>query len=391
MSPRHDYKSYTLGNMRNQQEDRPIEPRLTKGDEKLHYRTEVLDGKARTFVEGRLIHTEQLPENHDPWVALRNGDVQEGSAFNVRVTGTPEIPDTISMTPASNIASWLPYYGDTLAQWQGVTTGGIRGLRDGGDLRSESAPRALPLTAVTYHEQAIFYQRPMLEDGTIDYEFYYSDQSELLLVRNVQWTGKWPHELMAVSDQELSIEVAEFLDQKSEHLTAVFEHDFVRDGMNEDRITPVHGGGPETLRITPEGLVALRPGSDGYRNTTIAPNLQVQGDFDITVAYDNFESAPTTKGSSSLMLVALLDNPTADEFFVTRRHMFYAEGNEQQIVQCATVQKPPEGEKRDYFVTKVMEDRSGRLRLSRRGTVVYDLTKEQPDASILYRWVDLRE
>ena len=220
--------------------------------------------------------------------------------------------------------------------------------------------------------------------------FYYSDQSELL-VRNVQWTGKWPRELMAVSDQELSIEVAEFLDQKSEHLTAVFEHDFVRDGMNEDRITPVHGGGPETLRITPEGLVAIRPGSDGYRNTTIAPNLQMQGDFDITVAYDNFESAPTTKGSSSLMLVALLDNPTADEFFVTRRHMFYAEGNEQQIVQCATVQKPPEGEKRDYFVTKVMEDRSGRLRLSRRGTVVYDFTKEPPEASILYRWVDLRE
>ena len=36
VSPRHDYKSYTLGNMRNQQEDRPIEPRLTKGDEKLH-------------------------------------------------------------------------------------------------------------------------------------------------------------------------------------------------------------------------------------------------------------------------------------------------------------------------------------------------------------------
>ena len=489
VSPHYDYINYTLGDMRNQQEDRPIEPRLTKGDEKLHYRTEVRDAKATTFVEGRTVHTEDLSEHYDPWVALRNGDAQEGSAFNVRVTGTPEIPQTISMTPTSNLASWLPYYGDTLAQWQGVPSGGIHGLPDGGEWESEPAATAVPLpnavpltiafplTGETHHEQAMFYQRPMLEDGTIEYEFFYSegkqnahpmldrlcflmdpkgikvhwltdgifdctelspdnetvevakrrgpkslplianawnrasvtlngdvinivlndqlvyqrtlestnqrhfgffyfsDQSELL-VRNVQWTGKWPRELMPVQDQELSVDVAEFLDQKSEHLTAVFEHDFVKDGMNEDRMTTVEGSAQDNLQIIPEGVLALRPGMDGYRNITIAPNLQVQGDFDITAAYADFQSSPTAGGSSSLRLSAHLDNAASDEFFVTRRHMIDDRGNEQQLVQCVTVTKPPEGEKHDYFLTRVMEERSGRLRIARRGKTVYYLSAE---------------
>ena len=482
VSPNYDYTSYQVGNMQNQQQRRPIEPRLMKGDGKLHYRTEVRDGVATTFTEGRMIHTEPLADNCDPWIALRNGDVQEGTAWNVRITGTPVIPETIPLTPTSSLASWLPYYGETMHQWQGIPTGGIHGAsdHDGTETAPSSQADALPLVekhTATYHEQAIFYQRPMLEDGTIEYEFfysqgqqtahpmldrlcflmtpegvrihwltdglydrtelspdnetveaanrrgpnalpllanawnrvsvtlkgdtidillndelvyqrtlestnqrhfgffYYADQSELN-VRNVQWTGQWPRELMTLKDQELAIDHAEFLDEDTEHLKAVFDYDFVKDGMDEDRISAVKGSVEEHFKVTPEGLLALRPGPGGYQNTTIAPNIEAQGDFDITVEYDDFRTSPSAGGSSSLMLIAALENATSDECFITRRHMYDPGGTQRQVVQCATVRKTPEGEKRDYFVTKVMEERSGRLRLARRGGKVYYLSAE---------------
>lgn len=482
VSPNYDYVSYQVGNMQNHQQRRPIEPRLMKGDGKLHYRTEVRDGVATTFTEGRLIHTEPLADNCDPWIAIRNGDVQEGTAWNVRVTGAPVIPETIPLTPTSSLASWLPYYGETMHQWQGIPTGGIHGASDHDftETAASSPADSLPLVennAVTYHEQAIFYQRPMLEDGTIEYEFfysegqqtahpmldrlcflmnpegvrihwltdglydrtelspgnetveaanrrgpnalpllanawnrvsvtlkgdvinillndqlvyqrtlestnqrhfgffYYADQSELN-VRNVQWTGQWPRELMAVKDQELAIDHAEFLDEKTDHLKAVFEYDFVKDGMDLNRISAFRGNVEEHFRVTPEGLLAIRPGPGGYQNTTIAPNIEATGDFDITVEYDDFRTSPSVGGSSSLMLVAAVENVTSDECFITRRHMYDANGTQRQVVQCAIVQKTPDGEKRDYFITKPMEERSGRLRLARRGSKVYFLSAE---------------
>ena len=483
VSPVYNYISYQIGNMRNQQQRLPIEPRLTKGDERLHYRTEVRDGSVTTFINGRAIHSEQLPENHDPWVAIRSGDIQEGTAWNVRITGTPTIPETIPLTLSSGIAGWLPYYEDTMWQWTGIPSDGLSGERDRAkatdteDVSRTAAANALPLLMQTDHEQAIFYQRPMLEDGTIEYEFFYSegkqtahpmmdrlcflmqpngvaihwltdglfdrtelspgnqtvevknrrgpktlplladawnrasvtlkgevidvtlngqlvyqrslestnqrqfgffyfsDQSELM-VRNVRWTGQWTRELMAVKDQELATEHAEFLDQNIEHLKASFEYDFVRQGMDEGRFSVVKGNAKENFKVTPEGLVATRPSTGGYQHTTIAPNLQISGDFDVTVAYDNFQTAPTAGGSSSLILVALHDNATADECYVTRRHMVDAASNQQHIAQCVTVRKTPEGEKREHFVTKVMEERSGRLRLARRGNKVYYLSAE---------------
>ena len=483
VSPNYNYINYQIGNMRNQQQRLPIEPRLTKGDEKLHYRTEVRDGRVTTFTNGRVIHSEQLPENHDPWIAIRNGDIQEGTAWNVRVTGTPVIPKTIPLTLSSGITGWLPYYEDTMWQWTGIPSDGISGERDRAEATdSEDVSRTAATIALlplmkTDHEQAIFYQRPMLEDGTIEYEFFYSegkrtahpvldrlcflmqpngmtihwltdglfdrtglapdnqtvelanrrgpktlpllanawnrasvklkgdvidvtlngqlvyqralestnqrhfgffyfsDQSELM-VRNVRWTGQWPRELMAVKDQELATEHAEFLDQNIAHLKASFEYDFVRQGLDEDRFSVVKGNAKENFKVTPEGLVAIRPSTGGYQHATVAPNLQVSGDFDVTVAYDNFQTAPMAGGSSSLILVALHDNATADECSVTRRHMIDAARNQQHIAQCVTVRKTPEGEKREHFVTKVMEERSGRLRLARRGSKVYYLSAE---------------
>ncbi len=474
VSPVYDHLHYDVGNIRDLTRRFLIKPPL-KSRDVLHYRTEVRQGTMTTSINGRIIHSQQVEQNCDPWVAIRSADMQEGTATNVRITGAPKISETISLSSSPTLAGWIAYFGESAgepeAQWR-CEDSIIHASRRPAFQKSRAS---MTLPSV-YDESAILYHRPMLEDGTIDYEFFYregevvahpmmdrlcflidpagikihwltdgpfertdlapdnatseaanrrgpaklpllnnawnrasvslnddvieltlngelvyqrpleatnqrqfgffhyADQSELQ-VRNVRWTGNWPRTLPSIADQQLAVEEAEFLDQNIDHLTASFTHNFARDGFQEERFAIVHGSRKE-LQETPDGLHALRSGASGYLNTTIAPSLQLHGDFDVTLAYDQYESSPSVKGSSSLMLITMLENPTSDEFFITRRHMFYAAENEQQLVQCATVQKSLDGEKRDYFVTKDMEERAGRLRLARRGKMVYFLSAE---------------
>ncbi|MDA1231827.1 MAG: DUF1583 domain-containing protein [Planctomycetota bacterium] len=433
-----------------------------------------------TYVNGRLLHTQQLSVDHDPWIAVRNDYKNEGGGFNVRVTGQPEFPDSIRVTASPMLEGWLPYFGGAVgwseSLWQGLYRGNRAENPDADTKRGGGIFGSRETNGIDY-EPALFYHRPLLEDGTIEYEFFYrqdaltahpaidrlcflmepsgvrthwltdgiydrteispdnvatelsnrrgpkslplmdnswnhtsvkltgdtveltlngqlvyqrtlestnqrhfgffhyADRSELR-VRNVVWKGNWPRSLPSVTDQELATDEADFLDQNAEHMTAVFRHNFTAAGFDQDRFSVIHGSPDEDLKATPDGLLALRLGNGGYRNTTIAPNLQVDGDFDITVAYDNYESIPTAGGSSSLMLIATLDNASSDEFCITRRQIQDTAESARQIVQCVTVQKRAEGEGRDYFITMPAEERSGRLRLSRRGNQIYYLSAE---------------
>jgi len=120
----------------------------------------------------------------------------------------------------------------------------------------------------------------------------------------------------------------------------------------------------------------MRSGPEGYRNAKIALRLEVHGDFDMIATYDQFESAPPTGGSSTIFLIANAANQVKDHFFVTRRHIHDANGKQDHILQCGIVRQRPEGEQREHFVSKPMEERSGRLRLSRRGNLAYYLSAE---------------
>lgn len=481
VSPVYNHTSFDLGNIRVEHPRRPIAPPLTRITDSLHMRSSVAQKQLTTTANGRVIHQHQLPANHDPWVALRNGAMQEGWASNVRITGTPEIPRTIEMAATSELESWLPYSdGSVGSHWLPVEGGGIRGQRSSAEIDSleEVSDEAIGEVASDINqEEAIFYHRPMLEDGTIEYEFFYRegqqnthpaidrlcflmkpdgirvhwltdgkfDRTELvpenetvelqnrllpntlplmneawnqvqltlkgdtvelslntkpiyrrqlestnqrrfgffhfadqeeLLVRNVRWTGSWPRSLPDVTQQPLAIPEAEFLDRENTHLTALFQHDFVADGLPEEGMAFIHGAVDKNFTATNQGVVCTIAGTGGYRNATLAPRLSAEGDFDIIAEYDHFESEPPLKGSSSLMLVAFLQNSTNDECFVTRRHMSHTPENQQQILQCAVVSKTGDTVKRDYFATKTLEDRSGRLRLSRRGTKFYYLSAE---------------
>jgi hypothetical protein len=203
--------------------------------------------------------------------------------------------------------------------------------------------------------------------------FHFADRSDVR-IRNVTWTGDWPRELPAVADQMLAEpEEAELANVA--HLQQSYDFDFRTEPLADSTMALIRGAAGENAVSTDAGLQVQQPGSRGYRNVPVSPSVSVGGDFDITVRYRDFRGKPAVGGSCSLLLIAMFE-PEGDEAFVTRRHMHPREGVEEQRLQCVVVDQTPAGERRDYFVTKAMEETAGRLRLSRRGDMVYYLTAE---------------
>lgn len=484
VAPIYTHKHVDVGSFRGPRPRIAFEPPLTRVGAWLHYRTVVRDGTATTFINGRPIHTEALQENHGPWLAYRSTRQHDGAVRNLRITGTPKVPEHLQLSAVETLNDWLPYYEGVEAAvnqplWYVSPRGGsnneITGL---GTNPGEIVLAGDGQRVAGQKESLLRYFRPMVEDGEIEYEFYYvpgqlqahpaldrlaflllpdgvrihwitdgpydrtglaSDNTadepscrrgaatlplriddwnnlkltlqgdtitltlngqliyerpleptnqrtfglfhfsdwSTLLVRRVVWRGDWPRELPSLADQELALPDGEFLDDDLDRLTANFEHDFARDGLPLSRFNVVRGNIGTQIMPTSRGLLATREGTGGYQNATVAPALRISGDFDVTVEYDDFQSTTAAvDGKTSLTLLAILDNDTDDEFYMSRRHYSKSADNAEQLLQCVTVNRLPEGVRRDFFVKEIGEETSGRFRIARRGDRVYFLTAE---------------
>ena len=144
-----------------------IDPPLSALDGWIRFRTVIRGGTRSTFINGRLVQQQSLPENHDPWLAIRSPWYSEGGVKNLRITGQPTIPDTIHLQPEPGLNHWIPGFDaiighdwDFLADASGDQIIGVR--------RQAEASR-------TYRENVLHYHRPLMEDGTIEYEFMYQE------------------------------------------------------------------------------------------------------------------------------------------------------------------------------------------------------------------------
>ncbi|QDU38076.1 hypothetical protein Mal4_23960 [Maioricimonas rarisocia] len=482
VAPVHTLSHYDSGTPRAEFPRREFSPPLTRPRYWIHYRTVVEDGTATTYFNGRAIHTRTVHPDAPPWLAIRTRSNNEGAVSNLRIIGDPEIPQTLRLSADPDLSGWVPYYdeqvGEAQNEWLHTTS-----LSPEGEIVGRWTAREFeelttdPHRLVGVQESLLQYHRPMLEDGTIEYEFYYRPESDqvhpaldrlvfllapegvrihwltdgpydrtdlssanvfdepehrrgdgplplerddwnrlqlqlsgdvvtLVLneeviyertleagnqrnfglfhyadlsqarVRNVQWTGDWPRELPSIAEQQLAVPEEQFLLTNREHLVDVFEHDFAREGLPPGRFSIVRGLPSVDLRSGPEGVTAMRQGTGGYRNATISPQMKVHGDFDVIAAYDRFESSPPEKGLCMVALTAILDNSSVDEYFISRRDIRRPGGGREQLLHCAIVRRPPEGEQRSHFVSVPMEERSGRMWLARRGDRMYYLTAE---------------
>ena len=120
----------------------------------------VRDSIASVYLDGRRILSEHLPENTDPWLVLSQAKETSGSFRNLHLSGSPTVPENLNLSAAPGLHGWLNHYyeGDEQA-WQ----------KRGAVIYGQSSPDALGAK----RESLLQYHRPMLEDGTISYEFYY--------------------------------------------------------------------------------------------------------------------------------------------------------------------------------------------------------------------------
>lgn len=125
-------------------------------------RVVVRDGTCTTSVNGRKLSEDAVAEDDPPWVALRTLMKSHGVFRDVRITGTPAIPDRINLLRDVGLSAWTDWYSESVrpgGSWQNKD-GELVGTRR--DRLSETACESL-----------INYCRPMLEDGEIEFDFWY--------------------------------------------------------------------------------------------------------------------------------------------------------------------------------------------------------------------------
>lgn len=129
------------------------------------FRVAVKDGWFRACVDGRELASNRIGPNPEPWLMLHSPAMNLGKVSNLKIVGNPTVPASIDLLVDDDLGMWRSYYGNP---WQkrGEEIYESGKIPDPPEDGKPTPPRGFP-------EAAIFYQRPFLEDGVIEYEFYY--------------------------------------------------------------------------------------------------------------------------------------------------------------------------------------------------------------------------
>ncbi len=126
--------------------------------------------KISTYINNVLIHEETLAAPADPWVVLRAfSPGLRTTVHNLRIVGEPEIPEAIDLIATERWQGWrADMFHEAFSL--GTESEGAAWRRSGdeivGDLSAESGVKA--------RESLLMYQRPLLEDGVIEFESYFT-------------------------------------------------------------------------------------------------------------------------------------------------------------------------------------------------------------------------
>lgn len=155
-----------IGSYRKASKTQELMPPLSKAKTWIHFRAQVSDGMLTQWMNGRIVLQRPLHPEHDPWIALRSWRRYHSELKNVRITGTPQVPETINLTSDPELSGWAPYFEESFGSngnW------GQQETRGGNAIYG----RFRPNLAGTFTEKLIRYHRPLLEDGEICYDFFY--------------------------------------------------------------------------------------------------------------------------------------------------------------------------------------------------------------------------
>lgn len=481
--PVYGRKTIYSGRFRERPRRMQIDPKFTQFNGPMHVREVVRDGLCVLSINGREVLKYPHGPQNDPWVAAVSPPLTSGEMVNVRITGNPEIPDEIDLIANSDLPGWLPYFVSMANTGRRLQLPQTPGLIDRlNPFRNK--PSAVLIcgrdASLNGHlkERLLRYHRPMVEDGTIEYEFYYqpgeyavfpaldrccflfdseragihwltdakfdrtgldpanftpasvSEQIPLklndwnrvqlrlegddvrivlngetilsrtlesenlrtfglfhyaeqsgVMVRNLRWRGEWPKQLPPPREQELADFTMEDELARGTELQTVFEHDFSQ-GLPLDKIWIAGRNWQELTVQQPNGLWMKQPGGTHglYEKTQMSLPFRLQGDFDVTWEFGNFQSNLVENGNGNVHLLILFDDDKSTEcrlFRLFRKQGFPDKVDYSQLAQTAVFFTQADGRKQFTHPGSVPEESTaGKLRVVRRGATIYFLYAE---------------
>lgn len=455
------------GTFHRQTENVVLDQPLLEMNEFMRVRIEARAGKQSFFINGREISCRPYGPSSDPWVSIISPWYSSSVVENLRITGSPEIPAEIDLLLDPELPGWLPYFHESEAG----TTCGWQIESDESSSNNILIGRVNEELHGSHQESLLRYCRPMLEDGVIEYEFYYeegrssvypalgrccflfdrsragihwltdgkfdrtgehpanfteiatiraesnplplipndwnrtrltlrgntvaialngktilkwelnsenlkafglfhySDRTESR-VRKLHWRGEWPQELPQPHEQELADYSLEDELADGPELPVVFEHDFST-GLPSNKIW---GGGREGWHFHKQELptgVRISKRGGWYSHHTLSFPIQVEGDFDITLAYDDLQSDVFPGGEGDIQLEVIFDDDILSDFRLYRKHHHRKNDKHEQIVEVGLFQQMENNEHRDWPNHYTEESNAGTMRIVRRGDQLF--------------------
>ncbi|HSQ55917.1 MAG TPA: DUF1583 domain-containing protein, partial [Gemmata sp.] len=182
----HDWKQFRMHtNIRHNGRLETIRPPIKPTKENVYkFRMEVKDGWLRAFVEDREIASEKIGETPEPWLCLHGAHATTSWIANLRINGKPTVPTKIDLLANDDLGMWRPYLGQ-ISDGPTRNYDGSSWVKRGEELyemgrKLEPPPDGKPLPPRSFPESALYYQRPMLEDGAIECDFYYEAGKSLV-------------------------------------------------------------------------------------------------------------------------------------------------------------------------------------------------------------------
>ncbi len=168
-SPHYTHDVLETGTLRGMTTQTPLNPKLSLVGDWSRHRAVIQNGQRQSYINGRLLQTEPVRPHQFPWVAFRSPYFANGRVRNVQITGTPEIPETISLSSDPDLSGWVRFHLDNIGgvepDWDYAKPAGTPG---------EIVAHRKTRFQDTFQESLLRYFRPMAEDGIMEYEFFYS-------------------------------------------------------------------------------------------------------------------------------------------------------------------------------------------------------------------------
>jgi hypothetical protein len=173
----HELKKFDLNEFGRKVFDGIIQPPLAKVGDWYSYRLVVSKGQLISYVNGRKLHEEPSPTDRDPWLMLHLNHYLIGGLRNLKIKGQPVIPEQLELSKLSDLTGWLAdYYEESTQPVTNVNMGRGQPPPEGPSWEKrgeEIYGRTYSDVPGSKQESLLRYHRPLLEDGTLSYEFYY--------------------------------------------------------------------------------------------------------------------------------------------------------------------------------------------------------------------------